>query len=467
MSIGYKAFDAAILNYLKYPRSAPSFIELLDLIISNPRFNPNEKDERGFTPIMNAIDRYIFQCTGTNPLSMSPNEFIWTVHDHDLRKPRFYWTLHNPRREFVELLFRLLEDDRTVLTKHTHAQVEKKGRPIFSLAHSIAKFGSAPLASRVFNDKMINTDEKDGSNRTPLTIAAMIRNFSIVEVLLKTKRVDVNHRVDGKCPTVISAAAMNGSTSTVKMLLDDISADILAVSLEEYCLECKNGLSIQLKPENTINWQRAIGKMHTALSLAVAFHHPDVVELILATQATGRNPHNEILLSENLLPSVRYYLPANRAENRSDIPRVTETLKVLLSDLYIRQNINQTDKSGETALSIAIRNDLDYCVELLLDVAEVDVNQRNWDGLNTEDPEDMCPEMDKDEVRWMQVQDLGGHTPLLAAVTDDDVHPQIVKRLLLCERVDIHARDRYGMTSSEYATQNASKNDRCRNRGAV
>jgi ankyrin repeat protein len=212
-----------------------------------------------------------------------------------------------------------------------------------------------------------NPDSRDKFGQTPLSLAAAYGRDEVVELLLATKRVDVNSK-DRFGRTPLSWASGNGHKAVVERLLETERVD--AGLTDEYNRapilwaasnghEMVVGLFLTVKRVN-VDSRDKFGR--TPLSRAAEFGHGAVVELLLKTERVDADFQ------------VKYgRTPLSWAAKNGH--------HAVVKQLLAREGVdaNLRDDFGWAPLSWAARNGHEMVVRLLLATEDVDLNPR--DGL--------------------------------------------------------------------------------------
>jgi len=170
--------------------------ELAIDLIKSKRWDVNEKDSRGLTPLICAA-RY-----GREEVVKRLLEYKYTqpdLPDRLYRRTALSWAAGSGHGEVVRLLL---------------------SRSFVNLGGIGRRWEKAPqVMSALFRRKYVHTDRPSEDGRTPLSWAAKSKHEGVVKLLLEQK--DINpDRPDNDGRTPLWLAAENGCEGVVKLLLE-------------------------------------------------------------------------------------------------------------------------------------------------------------------------------------------------------------------------------------------------------
>lgn len=299
--------------------------------------------------------------------------------------------------------------------------------------HLVAYFGIASVFQTVVDWGAIDT--RDDHRMTPLAHAAHQGHDSIVQLLLKTGKVDVN-AMDESTQTPLYRAAAKGHVDVVRLLLDTDEVDV------DYS-ELANGFS--------------------ALQVAVIEGHTSVVKALLESgkcdvnicEVLGETPmflavsRGDETITKMLLDTGKVDTGATtfalgtallQAANRGN----RNIVQILLDTGAF--DVNAKDKHGWTPLAAAVLLGHKAVVELLLDTEGVDVDARDERGRTPLSLAADCV-LHPSRFAWDHPRHF---------VWDQDTrhHEDIIQLLLATGKVDADAKDPEGRTPLSWAAGN-------------
>ncbi|KAI1169676.1 nb-arc and ankyrin domain-containing protein [Nemania sp. FL0916] len=280
---------------------------------------------------------------------------------------------------------------------------------VMYLASAFSLNRPLPRLLRMMDQDTFSIDDPDGFGWTPLSHAAMQGNQAMVEMLLKTGKVDADSR-DENGRTPLSYAAERGFHTVAYLLLD--------------------------KGKATPDTRDTTGD--TPLAHAAQGGHAAIVQLLLDTGEVEVNSQN----GNRQSPLLHATMNGHEA-----------TVRLLLSTE--KADINSRDVFGRTSLAYAAEHGLEAIVQLLIGIKNVEIDSRDNRG---QTPLSYAA-MNGHEATVRLLLDIGranvnsrdhkGQTPLAHAAGSD--HEAIVK-LLLNPKVEINSPDDLGQTLSAHTS---------------
>ena len=273
------------------------------------------------------------------------------------------------------------------------------------------------------NGTDVNT--KDENGRTGLMRAVDNNHYSVVELLLKTPNIDVNHRGDYNICALYSAIYCSniGYNKALKLLLDVPNIDVNRME------------------DDGFN----------------AFHHAVMGNNIEALKLLLNVPSIDVNIVSTDSGASALHLAVDRDKKKSD---KIKALKLLLNAPGI--DVNIVDKRGQSALHKAVLGDNIGGLKLLLAVPNIDVNIVDNDGRNA------VHQAVTDDYIWAlklllnhpgttaltlnQKDNMFGRTPVMHAV--DHVHEyrlRCLESLAADPRVDLDTTDASGWSLEDLA----------------
>ena len=282
------------------------------------------------------------------------------------------------------------------------------------------------------NGTDVNT--KDENGRTGLMRAVDNNHYSVVELLLKTPNIDVNHRGDYNICALYSAIYCSniGYNKALKLLLDVPNIDVNRVKDDGF---------------NALH-HAVLGNNIEALKLLL--NVPSIDVNIVSTDSGA----SALLLAVDNRYGHRYGWD-NRCGHRYG--HKIEALKLLLNAPGI--NVNIVDNEGQSALHRAVSENNIEGLKLLLEVPSIDVNIVDNRGRNA------VHQAVTDDNIWalklllnhpgttiltLNLKDTYGLTPVMRAVKYEE-NSRCLKLLAADPRVDLDTTDANGWSLEDLA----------------
>ncbi|CAI4214201.1 unnamed protein product [Parascedosporium putredinis] len=332
--------------------------------------------------------------------------------------------------------------------------------------------------------EMLDYDESDGDNRTPLSLAAENGHEGIVKLLLDTQNVDIDSKINSS-RTPLSWAAGNGHEGIVKLLLDTQNVDIDSkcnssrTPLSWAAENGHEGIVKLLLDTQSVDIDSKCNSSRTPLSWAAENGHEGIVKLLLDTQSVdidskdaeysqtplswaAENGHEGIV--KLLLDTQNVDIDSKDAKySQTPLSWAAENghegiVKLLLDTQSV--DIDSKCNSSRTPLSWAAENGHEGIVKLLLDTQSVDIDSKDAEYSQT--PLSWAAENGHEGIVKLlldtQSVDIdskcnSSRTPLSWAA--ENGHEGIVKLLLDTQSVDIDSKDaEYSQTPLSWAARN-------------
>ncbi|KAJ4307754.1 hypothetical protein N0V84_012520 [Fusarium piperis] len=278
-----------------------------------------------------------------------------------------------------------------------------------------SEIGRSSIVEILLRDRRVDPDAKDGLGRTPLSWAAVKGHKAIIKLLLDSGKVDLDAK-DKYGRTPLSLAAMNGHEAIIKLLLDSGKVDLDA------------------KDED--RWM--------PLSLAAENGHKAVVKLLLDSGKVDPNAKDED----------RWMLLSLAAENGHEA-----VVKLLLDSGKVDPNAKDEDR--RRPLSLAAMNGHEAVVKLLLDSGKVEPDAKDEYGriplwLAAENRHEAVVKLLLDSSK-IDPNAKNGFGQTLLSLAAEKGHEAIVNLLLDSGKVDLDAKDRFGQTPLSLAIEKGHK----------
>jgi len=235
------------------------FIAELQLLLSDPTFNPNYKDQDNFTPLHTSC---------------------WNGHTEVLK---------------------LLLDDKRVNVNEVNSLLETP----FWIACSN---GRLEIVKILLNDERVDRNRESKFDVTPFYMACRNGHVEIVKILLiNDEKNDVNRAEKQFRTTPFWVACYNGHIEIVKLLLDDERIDINQVNVDgetPLMVACKNG-HINIV-ENILSNGKEVNLLvknkegNTVIDIARKLDKTDLVELLKKFKKMSEGPTYNIEYKDNL-----------------------------------------------------------------------------------------------------------------------------------------------------------------------
>ncbi|RYO97915.1 hypothetical protein DL764_007239 [Monosporascus ibericus] len=321
----------------------------------------------------------------------------------------------------------------------------------------------------------IDPDEADDIGRTPLLMAVWCGHTTVVELLLKTDRVNVNSIDPISQHTVLAIAAERGYEAIAQLLLDR-DADMEMLSGKEwrlspllYASRYGHEAVVRLLLDSGADVNSKSDDGLTSLLFASHKGHEAVVRLLLDRGAdvnfkSSKGWTSLLFASQNGHEAViRLLLDSGANVNSKSNDGSTSLLyasyngheEVVRLLLDRGADVNFKDNKGWTSLLFASQNGYEAVIHVLLD-SEADVNSRDDEGWTSllfasQNGHEAVFLLLLDSEADVNSKDDEGWTSLLFA--SHKGHEAIV-RLLLDRRADVNSKDYEGWTSLLIASQN-------------
>ena len=281
--------------------------------------------------------------------------------------------------------------------------------------------GNTPLLIAVSNNKIntftrlleepnIDVNCKDSLGNTPLIKCFYDKKTQMLYHLLGRDDTDINVK-DKLGEDILKIAIKLSYNEMILQILDNHKFDLLSLKdLNNYFIDCITHYSIdkavtdKLSLLVDINYQDSYN--NTALHYTIFNSNVDKMESIL------RNPNVDLNLIN--ISGMNCLMVACAKSSYDCLLRLLNKIKTLDNDKFLGI-LNQTNKNGENALFIALKNSHEALVILLLEY-DIDVN----------------------------IQDVKGYTPLIWTIVNKNY--SLTKLLLNHPKIDINQTDFDDMT---------------------